>query len=267
MRWRFVITYNSDVSVAVNFAMRTASPAFKVIPGLLSGIAPVDTDTLATRVYRQLRDFLMAGQLRQGQKLTLRELASALGVSPMPVREAVRRLTTEGAIEVLPNRRIRVPVMTQARFRELLTIRLALEGMAAEHAARRIRGRDIDRIEMLNRQFALGMESRQPDVTTLFRLNKDLHFIVYEAARMPVLLSLIEGLWMQIGPTLHLSLRLRAGARGSNPAPDWHKRLIRALRRRDAPAARRAIEGDLVSAADQILAEGDLPAEPEGADT
>jgi len=208
----------------------------------------------------------MAGQLQQGQKLTLRELASALGVSPMPVREAVRRLTTEGALETLPNRRIRVPVMTQARFRELLTIRLALEGMAAEQAARRIRSDAIDRIEALNKHFAVGMESRQPDVTTLFRLNKDIHFIVYAAARMPVLLSLIEGLWMQIGPTLHLSLRMRAGTRGTNPAPDWHKRLVRALRRRDPSAARRAIEGDLVSAADQILAEGDLPAAPEGAD-
>jgi DNA-binding GntR family transcriptional regulator len=82
---------------------------------------------------------------------------------------------------------------------------------------------------------------------------------MYEAAGMPVLLSLIEGLWLQIGPVLQLSLRMRANSRGRNPAPDWHERLILALRRRDAAAARGALVGDLTSAADQILAEGDLP--------
>jgi DNA-binding GntR family transcriptional regulator len=239
--------------------MRTGAPALKVITGSLSAIPHVDSGTLGLRVYRGLRDFLMAGQLQPGQKLTLRELAAALGVSPMPVREAVRRLATEGALETLPNRRIRVPVMTKARFRELLRIRLALEGLAAEEAARLIRGADIDRIESLNEAFTHEMGSRQADGVRLFRINKDLHFILYEAAAMPVLLSAIEGLWVQIGPLLHLSLRLRANSRGRNPAPDWHKRLVRGLRRRDAAAARRALEGDLTSAADQILAEGNLP--------
>ena len=64
----------------------------KVSQPSLAGIRPVESDTLTLRVYRGLRDFLMAGQARPGEKLTLRQLASALGTSPMPVREAVRRL-------------------------------------------------------------------------------------------------------------------------------------------------------------------------------
>ncbi|HWA37223.1 MAG TPA: GntR family transcriptional regulator [Burkholderiales bacterium] len=239
--------------------MRTGAAALKVVPGSLSALAPVESATLGLRIYRGLRDYLMAGQLHPGQKLTLRELAAALNVSPMPVREAVRRLATEGALETLPNRRIRVPVMTKARFRELLRIRLALEGIAAEEAARRIRSGDIDRIEALNSEFTREMGRRQADGARLFRINKDLHFILYEAAAMPLLLATIEGLWLQIGPLLHLSLRTRANSKGRNPSPDWHKRLVRGLRRRDAAAARRALEGDLRSAGDQILAEGDLP--------
>ena len=239
--------------------MRTGAPALKVIPGSLSSLTPVESATLGLRIYRGLRDYLMAGQLQPGQKLTLRELAAALNVSPMPVREAVRRLATEGALETLPNRRIRVPVMTKGRFRELLRIRLALEGIAAEEAARRIRTEDIDRIEALNADFTREMGRRQADGARLFRINKDLHFILYEAAAMPVLLATIEGLWLQIGPLLHLSLRTRANSKGRNPSPDWHKRLVRGLRRRDGTAARRALEGDLRSAGDQILAEGDLP--------
>ncbi len=239
--------------------MRTGAPALKVSPGSLSSLTPVESATLGLRIYRGLRDYLMAGQLQPGQKLTLRELAAALNVSPMPVREAVRRLATEGALETLPNRRIRVPVMTMGRFRELLRIRLALEGIAAEEAARRIRTEDIDRIEALNADFTREMGRRQADGARLFRINKDLHFILYEAAAMPVLLATIEGLWLQIGPLLHLSLRTRANSKGRNPSPDWHKRLVRGLRRRDGAAARRALEGDLRSAGDQILAEGDLP--------
>lgn len=239
--------------------MRKGAPALKVIPGSLSALAPLESATLGLRVYRGLRDYLMAGQLQPGQKLTLRELAAALDVSPMPVREAVRRLATEGALETLPNRRIRVPLMTKARFRELLRIRLALEGIAAEEAARRIRTEDIDRIEALNTEFTREMGRRQADGVRLFRINKDLHFILYETAGMPLLLSTIEGLWLQIGPLLHLSLRTRANSKGRNPSPDWHKRLVRGLRRRDGTAARRALEGDLRSAADQILAEGGLP--------
>lgn len=241
--------------------MRTGAPALKVIQGSLAGIAPVESGTLGQRVYQGLRDYLMAGQLQPGRKLTLRELASALNVSPMPVREAVRRLAAEGALEMLPNRRIRVPLMTKSRFRELLRIRVAVEGLAVEEAARRIRGEDVDRMEELNRQFAAEMQRRQADGVKLWRINKDIHFIMYEAAGMPNLLPMIEGLWLRIGPVLHLSLRERANAnaRGRNPAPDWHKRMILGLRRRDAAAARRGLVGDMTSAGDQILAEGNLP--------
>jgi DNA-binding GntR family transcriptional regulator len=240
--------------------MRTG-PALTVIQGSLAGISPVDTGTLGQRVYGGLRDYLMAGQLQPGQKLTLRELAAALNVSPMPVREAVRRLAAEGALEMLPNRRIRVPVVTKARFRELLRIRIAVEGLAVEEAARHIRMDDVDRMEALNREFAAEMQRRQADGVKLFRINKDIHFLLYEAAGMPMLVPVIEALWLQIGPVLHLSLRMRANAnaRGRNPAPNWHKRMILGLRKRDAAAARRGLVGDMTSAADQILAEGNLP--------
>jgi DNA-binding GntR family transcriptional regulator len=206
-----------------------------------------------------LRDFLMAGQVQPGQMLTLRELAAALGVSPMPVREAVGRLAAEGGLEALPNRRVRVPILTRSRFRELLAIRLAVEGLAVEKAVGRIRDQDIDRMEELNAAFTAEMAAARPDPHRLFRLNKDLHYILYQAADAPDLLGIIEGLWIKIGPLLQFSLRVRANSRGRNPAPDWHARLIRGLRRRDPVAARRAIEGDLNSAADQILAQGNLP--------
>lgn len=226
---------------------------------VLAALQPVEHATLALRVYRGLRDMLMAGQVQPGQKLTLRNIAAALGTSPMPVREAVHRLAVEGALEALPNRTIRVPVMTKARFREVRRIRIALEGLAVEEATPRLRTTDLARLEKYSEEFTRGLQRRHPDLPRVFRANKELHFGVYEAAAMPVLLGAIESLWLQIGPVLYLSLRTRADYRVRSPAPDWHARLLRALRRRDAAAARRALEGDLISAGKQILAEGELP--------
>ena len=70
--------------------------------------------------------------MEPGQRFTLRGLAAAIGTSAMPVREAVTRLAAEQALEVLPNRAIRVPLMTRERFLELRTIRLQLECLAIE---------------------------------------------------------------------------------------------------------------------------------------
>ena len=104
----------------------------------LSGLHAVDSGTLGHRVYTELRDFLMVGGVKPGEKITLRQLTSAFGTSLMPVREAVQRLAAEGALEVLPNRAIRVPIATKAGVREILKVRLMLEGLAVEEAAARI---------------------------------------------------------------------------------------------------------------------------------
>jgi DNA-binding GntR family transcriptional regulator len=80
--------------------------------------------------YAKLRELLIAGQLAPGDKVSPRELAAQLGVSPMPVREAVQRLAAEGALVVRPQSGARVPFMTRSRFIELTTIRIALKAAA-----------------------------------------------------------------------------------------------------------------------------------------
>src|SRR4028119_603368 len=103
-------------------------------------IGRLERVTLGERVHAELRDRLMSGELAPGQKMSLRSVAETLGVSMMPVREAVARLVSDGSLEVLPNRAVRVPPMTLSRFRELTSVRLAGEGFAPEEAgARRTR--------------------------------------------------------------------------------------------------------------------------------
>ena len=88
------------------------------------------------RVYGELRRWLMVGRFLPGESITLRNLAAELGVSPMPVRAALRHLIAEGGFEMLPNRAVRVPRMTRERLRELLAVRRELEGMATAQACR-----------------------------------------------------------------------------------------------------------------------------------
>lgn len=215
--------------------------------------------TLADRTHARLRDLLIAGQVAPGDRLSARELAARFRTSPMPIRAAIERLVAEGALEVRPQSGARVPLMTRARFVELTTIRVALEGMAAEHAARAATPRELVAIRVHNERLCRAAARRRPDPGVAIRGNQRLHFAIYAAARMPTLMSLIAGLWLQIGPVLNFDLRSGLQRLRALAAHEHHGLLIAALARRDGPAARRALVGDIESAADYILSLGRLP--------
>lgn len=215
--------------------------------------------TLADTVYRDLKDLLLSGRAAPGERFTLRGLAAAIGTSAMPVREAVSRLAAENALEVLPNRAVRVPLMPRARFEELRLIRSSLEGLAAETAAVHASAEELEEILRCERLFAAEREKKKPDGAAAMRFNKDLHFALYRAAGMPTLFAMIESLWLQIGPVLNLDFqagpeRLRAGE-----AHIHHAALVAALRTRDGAGARQALLADIWSAGDFILSRGILP--------
>ena len=215
--------------------------------------------TLRDHASAGLRDLLISGRLAPGDKLSVRDLAASLDVSPMPVREAVHRLVAERALEVRPQSAVRVPLMSRARFVELKTIRVNLEGMAAASAALRVTARELAGIQRHHERFRELARRARPDPGAVIRANQQLHFAVYRSAHMPTLLRLIESLWLQIGPVLNLDLRTsprRLHAMGGN---DSHARLVAALSRRDAAAARRALIRDIEDAAAYILSLDRLP--------
>jgi DNA-binding GntR family transcriptional regulator len=99
----------------------------------LAEVVAIDrVDTLTDRAYAQLREALMGGAFSPGQKITIRTIAAALGVSPTPARDALGRLVAERALESGPNRTVFVPRLTVPRLREIYRLRFALEVMAAE---------------------------------------------------------------------------------------------------------------------------------------
>ena len=221
-------------------------------------IRRIDHETMSQRVYRDLRELIMSGQAQPGQRLTLKSLSEALGTSQMPVREALRQLAAEGALEFLANKSVRVPEMTKAKFLELLSIRLAVEGLAIEEAARRITDAELVELTRHHKTFTKEVARKHPEEAVAIESNMRLHFAAYRAAQMPSLMTIIEGLWLQVGPVLNLDMRSGSSRLTEGPARLHHEALMQALAARDPVMARQALIADLTTAASFIISLGKL---------
>jgi DNA-binding GntR family transcriptional regulator len=223
-------------------------PRPKSVENLGSSISPVERETLNDRVYRELKNSIMTGAFKPGAELTLRSVAEALGTSFMPVRDAMRRLVTERGLEMRPSRMIAIPVLTAQEFLDLRRVRVLLEGEAVALAAEKISERQLANVRsILKRLESLNSEQR----SQFWALNLKLHFAIYEVGASPLLLSIIESLWLQLGPLL---ARVPV-SRAVKDSVDPHQLLVRALERRDPKAARGALEAHLTQATERVLKE------------
>lgn len=198
---------------------------------------------LSLRSYQTLRTMLMEGGFRPGEGVSLRSLARRLDTSTMPVREAVNRLIAERALQMLPNRQVIVPRMSRNRFKELCEVRQALESMATESALKNLTDDDIDAIDSLNA--AVSGATFAKDSNAILRANKEFHFAIYEASQSDVLIPMIEGIWMQMGPFMHISLAANIGRWDGS----GHRGIVRALKNRDPEDAPAAIRRDISTSA------------------
>lgn len=227
-------------------------------PAVLDLVEPLDRQTLGGRSYAQLSDLLISGRMAPGEKISLRQTAEVLGVSMMPVREAVSRLVADGALEVTPNRAVRVRLMTATQFYDLTQARILIEGHAAAVAAR---SRNDDDLKTIARaEAAMRSESRatKPNLPRAVEHNKSFHFAVYEAAHSPTLLDIIRALWLKAGPVINLDLRANPERLAKGDAVRFHAKVLAAIKAGDEEKAREGISGDIRNAAEVILSRGGL---------
>ena len=190
-------------------------------------------------VFRGLRRAIMSGRFPPGQAMTIRGLADRMGVSAMPVREALRRLVAERALTLLDNRRVRVPVMTAERFDELLAARTALESEAAVRALPLIGAARLEELHRINA--AIDAAVAADDGETVVAQNFVFHLTLYGARADSVLVPLIESVWLQTGPFMRAALEELP----SPSADDHHAEALAAIAAGDAAALRRAIAMDI----------------------
>lgn len=199
-------------------------------------------------VYRTLRDMILCGELEPGQAVTIQGLIGKLGAGMTPVREAIRRLTAEHALEFLGNRRVCLPVLTPPQIDELEFARIALEPQLAFWATSRIGQADIDALGAIDD--AVNAAMNRGDVRAYLFHNHDFHARLYAASGARILATVADGLWLRMGP----SLRVMGGRFGSDTLPDMHAKALSALAARDAGGVRDAIRDDIQQGFDGIRA-------------
>lgn len=205
----------------------------------LSSLSRDGDETAQEWVYRALRFAIMSGQLQPGQALTIRQIAGILDMSAMPVREALKRLTAEGALTIRSNRRIIVPTLVPARLAELIELRVDLELFAATRAMPYVDESLISRLEQLNEKQNQAFEAR--DFQGIIIGNQTFHRTLYTAHPHPVTMPLIEQVWLQIGP-MH---RLSVAKLPDHYTHDRHCDIIHSLRHHNPFGLRSAIEADI----------------------
>lgn len=195
--------------------------------------------SLREQVYDDLRYRLITGKIAPGVGISTRGLAQQLGVSQMPVRDALSRISTEGAVQIRSKRAVIVPPMTAARFREIMALRLVLEPMVAAHALPHIAPEQLRLIRAADA--ATDAALRDGDVNAYMESNFRFHSLIYSAAPMPVANRMIESLWMQFGPFM----RVVYGRYGTANMVDKHKAATKAIAAGDADALEQAIRADI----------------------
>lgn len=209
--------------------------------------------TLPSEIYRRLKAMILDGGLKPGELVTIQSLSSAFGVSAMPVREALQRLTGERALTVISGRSVGIPQLAADRLQDLSKVRMEIEGTAAEWAAARITSAECARLADL--VAAMGHAAGSGDTGSYVRANHDFHFTIYGAAGSEALLGVIEALWLQVSPYFHLL----HGSGNYFDANEQHRLALRALRRGDARSCGKHIRQDIRAAAKVLL---ELLAEP-----
>jgi len=213
-----------------------------------AALDPIGRQSLSAIAYDKLRKALMTGELQPGQRLNGRTLATRLGTSLTPVREALLQLVTEGTLEMRAGRSISVPVLTRAAYLELRDLRMTIEGMGAERAAAVISKPAIARLAQVQEKLATA--KARHDFAAALRWNEAFHIELATAAGMPRLLKLVESLWSQSGPFLN-NLYARSNVTVADPHP--HVLVLEALRRRDGTAAAEAIRTDIMEGGTNLL--------------
>jgi DNA-binding GntR family transcriptional regulator len=225
--------------------MQHSTAADREVPAPGVGGPTGDGATAAELAYEALRTAVLAGNFKPGEVLTLRALVSLLGMGDTPVREALKRLISEGAFEGLPNRSARLPTLTRRQVEQILTLRQTLEGNAAYLCAENITTRQIQRLRAL--ETAMDGFVQTGNVHAYTSTNMAFHFEIYTVADNEVLLSLIQALWLRMAPLVGstVSLLARDSTVFRSTGVSNHKKMLDAFQARDPAAAEKAMREDI----------------------
>jgi DNA-binding GntR family transcriptional regulator len=188
-------------------------------------------------VYEALRKDIINGKLKPGQKIIMSDLAKRFELSEIPVREAIRRLESDGFVEFTPHVGAVVSKMDEREFVETYLIRIELEPLATRLAVPYLTADDIAFLEKKNHEMEIAIQENHPE--KIGSLNKDFHLRLYRSAPYPYLYKLISELWEKVERTRSIFAYVPERAAAS---VEEHKKIIRALKAKDVDLSEKLIK-------------------------
>ena len=152
-------------------------------------------DTLPMQVLNKLMDWIMDGKLKMGEKLNTEELARQLGVSRMPIREALKSLEKMGLAESIPYVGVKLVSLEQEDVLQIYLMRQLLEPLAAGEACKKITEEQIHELEEIHKEYVPIVEADEIDAKKLYLQNRKFHFAIYSISEMDRVCAMIESLW------------------------------------------------------------------------
>ena len=206
------------------------------------------TETLTEKTYLSLRKLLMTGKLQPGEKITGRQIAKAMDVSLTPSREAIGRLVAEGALIAGVNQCALVPTLNKRMYKEISDCRIFLEGNLASNCIENFKDEDIFQIQRILQNMISCTD--QNNFQGILQYNNEFHFKVYNLANMPIMLNIVENLWLKIGPTLNF---LRPFYQETRIGIELHKKVVEAIKTNNLALIKKSVIEDINLATKNII--------------
>ena len=215
-------------------------------------------DTLPMQVLNKLMDWIMDGKLKMGEKLNTEELARQLGVSRMPIREALKSLEKMGLAESIPYVGVKLVSLEQEDVLQIYLMRQLLEPLAAGEACKKITEEQIHELEEIHKEYIPIVEADEIDAKKLYLQNRKFHFAIYSISEMDRVCAMIESLWDTL--SFFKLIFGRDVIKNTNGAKNMiaeHQGYIDALKDRDAERLKKSLYDTLGVRIDGISKETD----------
>lgn len=183
--------------------------------------------TAQEEAYQHIRHAIRMGVMRPGVRLVPEEIATSIGMSRMPVREALNRLAAEGLIVMRPNRGAVVRGLTEKEVHEVFEMRAVLEGLAASMAVSRVRPADIQDLELL----LVRMQNSASNTSDWITVHRQFHERLCAISDAPRLMYQISALHSVVEPLMRIWLE---NLSSFSYVQDVHEDLLVVLKAGDA---------------------------------
>jgi len=204
--------------------------------------------TLRERIVDSLKEAIVRGRLRPGERVAEPEVARRFGISRTPVREAFRQLESEGFLTFTPRKGAVVTPITAKDVREFYAVKGLLEGYAARLACPRMTPRDLERLKELNAQMAQAAQAE--DVKGFFELDNQFHQVFHRVSGNSKLMHLIHTL---VQHYVHFRIAALSVPGRMNTSVRQHEAIIRAFKKRDADRVERLVRDNAEQGCESLV--------------